>query len=350
MNKDKIEKISLLLLGIVSAGIIIIVLVKDLIPVFLPFLIAWFMAYAVRLPSAKISQKLHLSERAVRPIMAIAITLLTFGSIAVIIWQLTGAIWNILSDIGEGESPIYNVLGTILNRDISIFGDSVPAELSEKISSALEELLTSALSAVAGAVTSWVGSLPSVLLFLLVTVIALIYFAIDLEKISSSIRAVLPEKIYRTLSRAAAGFLSVLRKYAISYLLIFLITFTVMSFGLLFMRVKYALLIAFVISLLDILPVIGVGTVLIPWSIFSFILGNIPRGISLIILFVVNAVIRQLAEPKIVGKSLGTHPLVPLVTIYAGYALFGLGGLLLAPILIALVGFLFKKDDAAEIG
>ena len=119
--------------------------------------------------------------------------------------------------------------------------------------------------------------------------------------------------------------------------------------GFLVLRVSQAPIIALIVAALDILPIIGVGTVLVPWSVFEIARGNVAVGVGLIILFLVNEVIRQFSEPKIVGKSLNIHPLLTLLLLYLGYSLFGISGLILIPVIIAVLG-LVKKDEAADVG
>ena len=126
-------------------------------------------------------------------------------------------------------------------------------------------------------------------------------------------------------------------------------TFLEMLLGLFLVGAPYPWLMAIVIAVLDLLPVIGVGTALIPWGVWCFISKNTGLGIGLLVLFAVHTVLRQMLEPKIVGKSLGVHPLLTLVFIYTGYALFGFIGLLLVPVLTVLVNIAFGKDDSSEV-
>ena len=134
-----------------------------------------------------------------------------------------------------------------------------------------------------------------------------------------------------------------------SYFLIMLITFSVMLLGFIILRVKYALLMALVVALLDMLPVIGIGTVLIPWSIWCFLADNAALGIGLLILFGAAEIIRQVAEPRIVGNSLGIHPIVTLILLYGSYSIFGIFGLVLIPIFAIVIKTLIEKTKPAEI-
>ena len=169
------------------------------------------------------------------------------------------------------------------------------------------------------------------------------------DKIAALITSVLPTRITDVIKKFRNSTLSVIKKYISSYLLILLMTYAIMLTGLWILRVEHVWVIALLIAVLDILPVLGVGTVLIPWSIFSFAEGNRALGIGLILLFVANAIIRQLAEPKIVGKSLNLHPIITLMMIYVGLSLFGIFGAIILPVIAVSIGVILKRDDSAEV-
>ena len=129
-----------------------------------------------------------------------------------------------------------------------------------------------------------------------------------------------------------------------------LITFAIMLVGFMILGIERALLIALIVAVLDLLPILGVGIVLVPWSIFSFALGNNAIGIGLIVIFLSYTLIREILEPKILGKSLDVHPALTLVSLYLGYSLFGAPGLIVFPIIAVLICHLFKKDKSAKVG
>lgn len=346
--KEKITTYSLLALGVLAGGVLAFASVKYLLPVIAPFFIAWAMALATRTPAARLSKKIRVPEKILRLMMSIFLTLFIFGALALIIWKSTTAIWNFLGDISDGGA-LYDLLTSLTQPSLPIFGDKIPIELRERISEAVGKLLDTAFSRLAGWVTSLVGALPGALLFLLVTVIALIYFAFDLERINAFVKSRLPKKLSSRLSKLRFGLFESAKKYLRSYVLLALITYITLLVGFLILRVENAVLTAFFVSLLDALPIIGVGTVLIPWGGIEIILGNHFLGIGLLVLFVINSVVRQLAEPKLLGKSLNLHPVLMLLLIYAGYALFGLSGLVVLPVIAMGVGIFLQKDHTAEI-
>lgn len=111
------------------------------------------------------------------------------------------------------------------------------------------------------------------------------------------------------------------------------VTFLILTAAFLLLRVSYAPLWAFLTALVDAFPVLGTGAVLIPWSIVCLLQGNTARGIGLISTYAVAALTRSVLEPKLVGKQLGLDPLFTLAALYAGYKLWGIGGMILAPML-----------------
>ena len=349
MNREKISNYALICLGLVAGGILLFACVKYVLPVLSPFIIAWLVAATSYRPAARLSAKLKLPERIVRLLASLLLVILAAAAVALAVWQITEAVWRFLMDIGEG-SAMYDLLNRLTGPGALKMFDGFPDELAARISSAVEGMLTQALSLMASGVTGVVGALPGVFFFLLVTVVALVYFALDYDRINQFLHSLLPEKTFARLTALGQGILTVLKKYICSYSLILLITFATMLAGFLILRIEQAVTLAILVSLLDILPVIGVGTVLIPWGIFELATGNSFLGVGLIILFVVNAIIRQICEPKIVGKSLDLHPIVSLILLYVGYALFGLVGMIILPVAAVAVGVLLKGDKSAQVG
>ncbi len=347
MKREKLENAVFILVGVVFGAIIFMFAFKKLLPVFFPFIIAWTVAFAVREPAKRLSASSKIPESVLRVSISLFVIIIAFGSLALLVWQLSALLWRFLSGIDE-NSPIFSLLEDLASPSLPFFGDIIPPGLGERLSEALNSLISSILTRLGESLTAWVSLIPSALFFALVTVISLVYFCLDLERINAAVKSFLPLKLSEWLSRFRREAFAAIGKYFRSYLIILLMTFAVMLAGFLILRVENAVLAAIIVAFLDILPVIGVGTVLLPWSILAFMMGNAGRGIGLIVLFLVNTVIRQFSEPKIVGKSLDLHPVLTLISLYVGLSLFGIAGLAFAPLVA--VGFsLFKNNGTAEI-
>lgn len=128
-----------------------------------------------------------------------------------------------------------------------------------------------------------------------------------------------------------------------AYSLIIVITFIELSAGFWILKIPNAFVLGALVAIVDILPILGTGAVLLPWSILSFILGNLKIGVGILLLYLFVTAVRQTIEPKIVGKQIGLHPIVTLVLMYVGAQLMGVLGLLLLPILATIIKTL--NDD-----
>ena len=131
------------------------------------------------------------------------------------------------------------------------------------------------------------------------------------------------------------------------------IIFAELTVGFISLRIEYAGILALIVALIDMLPILGVGTVLIPWGIADIIMGEYALGAALLILYAVIALVRNLIEPRIVGKSLGLHPLATLMSMYIGLKLFGFAGMIMVPIAVMIFvqlvrwGYIKKPTDPA---
>ena len=183
-----------------------------------------------------------------------------------------------------------------------------------------------------GLLTGLFTGLFDVVLAFFVTVVASYYMTVDRAKIAAFVYKPFSKDSESKIKKLKDTFFSALGKYLKAYGLIMLITFTELFAAFTVLRIDYALLLAAITALVDILPVLGTGCVLIPWALIClFVQGDIYTGAGLIISYVIITVIRQIAEPKIVGSYMGIHPLATLAAMFAGLKLFGFWGILLLP-------------------
>ncbi|GEM_PF-62035 len=180
-------------------------------------------------------------------------------------------------------------------------------------------------------------SASGALIKVIICIISTAFLLTDFELVRNFVHKQLSAKASEKLNAVSKHLGKVLKKYILSYALIMLITFAEICVGLLIIRVDRAPLIAAVIAVFDILPIVGSGMVLLPWAIITLILGNIGRGIGLLILWAVVVVVRQIIEPKIVGNHVGLHPLLTLFAMIAGNFIYGGIGILLLPVSLALI-------------
>lgn len=351
MSKETISRIRDICIVSAFAIIGLIAVGKYIIPALLPFIIAWGVAFVVRKPSDYIAKKTKIKSKIIRPCLSVLIISALIGGVIYAVVRLSAEAWYLFSGLSESGavSNFIEYFALPFDRLFEKFG--VNAELKSRITDALLGAVTGMLSGVASTLTSVVSAIPGILLFVIITVISAVYFAIDLENVNKRVHKLLPERVDKALIGFKNRFSKVIFKYIRSYLLIMLITFLLMLLGLFVLGVKYAVLMAFIIALLDMLPVLGIGIVLIPWGVYYLSVGtDLKLGIGLLVLWGVGSIVRQAIEPKIVGKELGMHPLLTLVLMYAGYSLFGFFGLVLLPFLSVFISIIppRSKSESAD--
>lgn len=215
--------------------------------------------------------------------------------------------------------------------------DSFSPVLAESIREALGQVLTSLGSILGGfskPVFNLAVSIPSLFLSSIVFFLALFLISMGLPSIKSSFLGLFEEHtaakmdtVIQTIRKAINGFI-------VAQLLMSIITFVLMLAGLLILDVKYMLALAFIVTLVDILPILGTGSILIPWAIYEIVTDDSYLGFGLLILYLVTLVVRRVLEPKVIGNAIGIGALPALVSLFVGLKLIGMAGIFLGPLIV----------------
>ena len=341
--REKVSFFSHLAVCVIAALLLAYLSFRYLLPVLLPFMLAWGLALIARPLARRIA--VGRAERALRVVLSLLILILGVGAIVFLFWKLLSEAAGFLSVLVESGE-----LDRVLARVLHPFGGEGASAAGARIGAAIASIASSLLSGIGGAVAAFASKIPQRVFFSVVLLIATVYFSLDLERVDRFLLSLLPRGARRVVLRGKERSLRVALRYIRSYALLMLITFSVLLAGLLLLRVRYALLVAALIALLDALPVIGVGTVLVPWSLYAFLTANASLGIGLLVLLAVNEILRQFLEPKILGKSLGIHPLLTLFLLYAGYSFFGIAGVFFVPLCSILLDLFLRRRVLATTG
>lgn len=245
-------------------------------------------------------------------------------SIAPWLAQVFADLQTFVAKLDPDTAAAYNVVAA-----------NVTQTLGQTVANISKQVVTS--------VTNITFKTPAFLLHMLIAVIATFFLSIDFPKVKAFLMLQLSEKNRDLVHNIRVHLGRTLWRYTRSYALILVITFAEISLGLLIIGMQNAFAIAAAIALFDILPVVGSGLVLLPWTIVSFVSGNYPHAIGLGILYIVVIIVRNIIEPKIVGDRVGLHPLVTLLSMVVGTFVFGGIGLLGLPITLALMQSLNKQ-------
>ncbi len=358
MKNDDIcwERVAAILICIMVGLAFLFLFVRYLLPLLFPFLLAWGIAIAVRPLARRISKRFSLSEKLCS--VFLLFVFLVGGAwgigwaVSRLIRELRELVAQILQNNGGVEGTIANALEYLERLTVNVGKFSHIAidgngNLGARISDLLSHLLENLISAVSAGIPNILGTilsaLPSLFLVTLVTVIASVYFCIDGDRVGRAILSLLPNRLRVKIPAYIQQLRQVSWKYARAYLLLLGLTVIELFLGFCILRVDYAFLLALIIAVVDMLPILGVGTVLIPWALVALIQKNAYLGFGLLILYAAVLILRQIFEPRLVGKSLGLHPLLTLFAGYVGWKLFGFLGMAFGPIFALLVKTLITQ-------
>ncbi len=305
----------------------------------LPFLTAWAAACLLEPLLRRLTEKTRLPRR----VLALTLLLLLTGVLCFVLGFLADTAADELRSLA-GDLP--GQLEALLDRvkeKLSSLGFSGTDRFRSATEAIVNGVLSSVSTAIPGAVSALFTGLPDLMLFTVVFFVSCFYFCVDLPRLHAGIGSLLPETWGNSLRRIRHNAGKTVLRCLRAYLILMLLTFAELYAGFLLLRVGYPMTAAFLTALVDLLPILGVGTVLVPWALYCLLTGDAFTGIGLLILFAAVTLVRRVTEPKLLGQGLGLHPLVTLIPIYAGYRLLGVAGMLLLPAAVITAADLMRE-------
>lgn len=320
-----------------------------------PFLIGLIITVIVQRPAVFISKHTRINKGICAMILVILTYLLVVSLLALIVYFLYTAGARFVSNLPSIFSDLGATVSS-LGSSVDSFVSTMPVEIQSSFGGITEtfvETIGKTVSEfISGLATSIAFSTPEFIVVSIVTIVASCYIAKDIDKLKDSVKGFIKHEHYDLLSEIKHIIYDNVFKMLKGYILIMFITFCELTIGLLILRIPNAVLISVLIAVVDILPILGCGTVLIPWGIITLIKGNILLGIGILILYVAILIIRNVIEPKIIGNKVGIHPLITLLLIFIGLRLMGVIGMFVLPILAIVIINLYKtgKLDFLNFG
>ena len=266
-----------------------------------------------------------------------------------IIYFATSQLLYSIKNFAENNTHLVgDITRLLIGLKDTIIGSSNNAfpELSVVIDNALLGLnsyvgnITNALLGLVGGV---IYSVPSLFLSMIITILASFFMLNGLPDIKNFVGKQIPNKQKESIKTVLVNLTSSFKKMGKAYALLLSLTFFELFIAFLIFGFRHALLLAFIIAVIDIMPILGTGTVLVPWSLILFLTGDFRMGMSILVLYAIITVIRQFLEPKVVSSQIGLHPVLTLLMIYLGYVTIGFSGVFLFPIFAI---FLKNLNDA----
>ncbi|HPQ09842.1 MAG TPA: sporulation integral membrane protein YtvI [Bacillota bacterium] len=309
-----------------------------------PFFLAVLVASIIEPMIGFFQKKLRIS-RGVSAIISLFIVLLFTTVIFTLILVFgVNQIWKLASSIPRGQQRLFSEMNDLIAKARDLF-PTLPSESVFYIETTLSGIFTSLqslITRVLNSILSWAVSIPNVLIIIIITILSSFFIAKDRHVLTSSIVNLLPKNVRKDFHSAAAKAIKEIIGFLKGQLLLSLLTFFLSSIFLgLILRNPYWMILSVVLAILDVIPVLGPGLILIPWSLVELFFGSITVFWITTILNVGILVTRQTLQPIILGDSTGIHPLLMLFSIYAGLMIFGVWGLFLGPIIVIVVRAFF---------
>jgi sporulation integral membrane protein YtvI len=311
-------------------------------------------------PLAKKTQRrLRLPYKLCAAVYVALLLLLLSALLFFLISRLTEELRELVAWVEDHQEQIVEKIGVLfsfverLSERFSFMKQAVGSSaVGESVDVMVSDWISKSITSMGTWITAGVGrmllSIPKALILLLITVMACFYWSMDYTSIQGYIWSVFPRSMQVRAEAMREKARSAFRRYIRAYVILWCLTFCEVLIGLLLLKQPYAFLISALVATVDILPVLGAGTILIPWAIMLMLLGNYTVGSGLLVLYGVLTIVRQIAEPRIVGESLGLHPLASLLCIVLGLQLFGVFGMIFAIPLTAVIYTLLRDMANAK--
>lgn len=317
---------------------------------FIPFLVAWLISLMIE-PIIKFFMKKFKLKRGLACAFSFILILVVIGTLLFfIISKFITELTSIVANFSVHYDSIYNLLVGFFTQS-NVGGLEIPAELANMLQSALSSIFKASEGFIFNFFTGIVNTityLPNFFTALVITILATVFICLDKDFVKIQFNKHVPSKwiaqgkhIINEMCSVSWNYIKAEAKLSfICFIWVLVSLVTVNAFGL---KIDYPITMAIAIGFVDLLPLFGAGTVMLPWVVYLYFTGNLPLAIAVLVIWIIWAIIKQIIEPKMVSNEMGLHPIFTLVGMYAGFKLFGVLGLILGPIIILIFRNIFSN-------
>ena len=317
---------------------------------YIPFLIAFVISLIIEPAIRYLMKKTNLTRRMSSIIIFLIVFSIIIGGVSWGIASLISESTNLLQTlnlyIDKAYTQIQDAVGKMNITRISISSNvfnllqDTSTEFLFKISKWITDILTKFINAIT--------SIPTIGIYTVITILALYFLCTDRIYILDMMEHHMPSKWVRKIVIYIKEISKNLGGYLKAEVILVFVSFIISVVGLYLLKiiglnVKYPLLIALVIGFIDALPILGAGTIMIPWAIASALNGDLKLGIAITVLWILMSIVRQILEPKIVSRKIGIHPIFTIISMYTGFKIVGIKGMLLGPIILIILKSIFAS-------
>lgn len=314
---------------------------------FLPFIFAILMALVIEPVVKMFETKLRFN----RSLAVITSLFLVIGGVIYFVSALVAVIIRQLSSLyrlalAHSDQITDQVMGSFGDLRLFYLRMDVPPQVEQTLQANLQKALEMGqhiLSSSINGLAQAFSMLPGLMVFIMIATVAAFFIIKDRALISSFVIHILPSGARSQGREVMTELISAFTGFMKAYSTLIFITFILTLVALKILGVQYALTLALIIGVMDILPVLGPGAIYVPWIIWEFIAGRTGMGISLLVVYIIISAIRQFLEPKIVGDNIGLHPLATLVSLYVGLQIGGVVGMIMGPVCVVIFIAMYRS-------
>lgn len=338
--------------GIIA--LLVVLVYRYILPIMTPFIIGFVVAWLVQLPLRRLSKKYPKWRRPLSALLCVVFYVAVGGLLIGLGVKLYGQVAELVTSLPavfeNTVLPAFAMLGDKLERLLEPIDPVLVTyvlDAGEAVLAKLGQLATDLSAWAVKVVANGAVGVPGLIIQIVLTVVSTFYIAGDYEQITGFLKSLIPQSRRKVTLKTIGYAKTAVTAYIKSYSVIFAVTFLELSVGLALLGIPYSAVLGLCIAVFDLMPVLGTGGILLPWSLTVALMGNIPLAIGILVLYIVITAVRNTLEPRIVGNQIGLHPLATLVAMIIGLNLAGLPGMLFFPITLVALTHL-KRSEAAQ--
>lgn len=320
-------------------------IMKYMLPVIIPFLIAYFIVRMINPLSEKLYKKFKISRSFSASVILLSFTAIVLFILKISITKIMEQLKNFINNLEVYEARLAVMVdkcGVYLQRFIGVDAKNVNNYIMNFVNKFMSNMQGDALPDVMNQSMGYFKGCIEVFTIVAIAFVSVILLSKDYEYFKSIGRS---SVYYQSVGKVCSRVLKSGGVYLRAQLTIMAIIAAICVVGLFLLGNSYALIIGLIIGLLDAFPVLGTGTVFIPWAIITLLQGDIFHGAAYATLWVITWITREFLEPKFIGKKLGLYPIAIVMTMYIGVYVYGISGVILGP-----VSLLFILEISREVG
>lgn len=316
---------------------------------YMPFLIAFIISLIMEPAIKFLMNKLKFS----RKLSSILVFIFVF---TIIVGGLTWGITTLISESTHLMSGINTYIDKVSVQIQEIFNSFEFSKI--KVSDEVLNIMQNSTGNFLDTISVWlqnflknviniITSIPTIAIYFVITILSLYFICTERIYILDQIEHHLPKAWVRKIGKHIRELIKVLGAYLKAEATLILVSFIISIIGLYILKIsnfniQYPLLIALGIGFVDALPILGSGTIMVPWGVISALDGDFKLGMAIIVLWIIMSIVRQFLEPRIVSNQIGIHPIFTLISMYTGFKLIGVLGMLIGPIVLIILKNIFS--------